>query len=127
MDQEMHSQAAYRCCNWVVKYVLFLVARDQLETKFQKVEQFNPSILSCAAVAAISKQDAFDRQFSQWWEDNVRLHVWDGPHEHHPLGSMNRIRRRLYDASNQFRAKKNQQPVTSPQSINEISDPKHKL
>ncbi|CAF0791982.1 unnamed protein product [Adineta ricciae] len=45
MEQEVYSQAAYRCGYWIVKYALFPVTKEQLATKFQKVKQANPSTI----------------------------------------------------------------------------------
>ncbi|UJR32716.1 hypothetical protein I4U23_020175 [Adineta vaga] len=170
MGQEMYSQAAYRYGDYVVKYALFPVAKEQLAIKSQKVKETDPPTILCdwikeyfhhhsakyefrvqfcsditlqpvedasiewsqhaapfhtVATLDIPQQDAFDAEFSHWWQDNIRLYAWAGLKEHRPLGSINRIRKRLYDASSAFRAEKNNQPVTFPQSINDVPATKH--
>ncbi|CAF1453454.1 unnamed protein product [Adineta steineri] len=165
MGQEMYSQAAYRYGDYVVKYALFPIAKEQLETKSYKVKDTDPpTILSdwiqdyfhnydakyefrvqfCSditlqpvedtsiewsqlaapfhtvATLDIPKQEAFDPEFCQWWQDHIRLYAWAGLEEHRPLGSINRIRKKLYDASSAFRAEKNHQEVVFPQSINDV-------
>lgn len=68
----------------------------------------------------IPRQETLDTNICQWWHDDIRLSPWTGLEEHRPLGSINRVRKRLYNASAAYRAKKNDQQVTFPQNLNEI-------
>lgn len=77
------------------------------------------------AVLDIPHQESLDPERLQWWHDRIRLYPWAGLEDHRPLGAINRIRKRLYDASSAFRAAKNQQPVELPQSVNDIPTFKH--
>jgi len=161
----MFSQSAYRYGDYVVKYALFPVAKEQLEIKSQKVKDTDSSnILSewiqtyfrnhparykfriqfcidlslqpvedtnvewsqllapfhTVATLEIPRQEALDPGLCRWWHDDIRLYPWAGLEEHRPLGSINRVRKRVYDASAAHRAKKNEQKVVFPQNTNNI-------
>ena len=165
VGQEMFSQSAYRYGDYIVKYALFPVAKEQLERKSQKVKDTDsPTVLSewiqdyfrdhaakyefrvqfCSdlslqpvedasvewsqllapfhtvATLDIPRQEALDSGICRWWHDEIRLYAWAGLEEHRPLGSINRVRKRLYDASVAYRADKNGQKVVFPQNMNDI-------
>lgn len=165
VGQDMFSQSAYRYGDYVVKYALFPVAKEQLETKSQSVKDTSsPTILSewiqtyfrdhtakyefrvqfCSdlslqpvedtsvewskllapfhtvAILDIPRQEALDPGLCRWWHDDIRLYPWAGLEEHRPLGSINRVRKRLYDASAAHRAQKNGQKLEFPQNMNDI-------
>jgi hypothetical protein len=44
-------------------------------------------------------QDAFDAQRRVFWEDHMKLNPWYGIDAHRPLGSVNRLRKTLYQRS----------------------------
>ncbi|KAM0723508.1 hypothetical protein Q7P37_000495 [Cladosporium fusiforme] len=44
-------------------------------------------------------QDAFDPQRRVFWEDNMKLNPWYGLEAHRPMGSINRLRKSLYQRS----------------------------
>ncbi|KAJ9615438.1 hypothetical protein H2200_001513 [Cladophialophora chaetospira] len=52
-------------------------------------------------------QDCFDAKRRTFWEERMGLNVWYGLDEHRPLGSANRLRKRLYQESQRFRRKLN--------------------
>lgn len=44
-------------------------------------------------------QDVFDSERRAFWDDHMKLNVWYGLDSHQPLGSVNRLRKRLYQNS----------------------------
>ncbi|PRP79155.1 hypothetical protein PROFUN_13105 [Planoprotostelium fungivorum] len=67
-----------------------------------------------------SGQDSFSPQRRTFWEDKMKLNVWHGLEEHKPLGSINRLRKRVYEMSSQFREENNATPIEKVSSIDQI-------
>lgn len=65
-------------------------------------------------------QDCFDAKRRTFWEDRMGLNVWYGLEELRPLGSANRLRKRLYQESQGYRSKLNAEQLEFVSSINEI-------
>lgn len=65
-------------------------------------------------------QDAFNAARRTFWEENVLLNVWYGLKEHRPLGSINRLRKQIYESSCRTREEFNATKVSYISSINEI-------
>ena len=56
-----------------------------------------------ATVTLPKGQDVFDSKRRAYWDDHMKLNVWYGLEAHQPLGSVNRLRKSLYQASVQKR------------------------
>ena len=65
-------------------------------------------------------QDVFGAERRRVWDDEMKLNVWWGLEEHRPLGSVNRLRRELYQRSAGFRGGMNAAAVKAISSIDEI-------
>ena len=65
-------------------------------------------------------QDSFDSKRRIFWEDNMKLNVWYGLQDHRPLGSVNRLRKELYQESAKFRGELNASDVVLVDSIDQI-------
>lgn len=52
-----------------------------------------------AKVALPKGQDVFDSKRRTFWDDHMKLNVWYGLEAHRPLGSVNRLRKSLYQRS----------------------------
>jgi hypothetical protein len=56
----------------------------------------------------VQKADGFNRRV--FVDDVLSFNSWRGLEEHRPLGSINRLKRKVYDASSEFRHKMNNAP-----------------
>lgn len=65
-------------------------------------------------------QDVFSAERRTFWEDRMKLSPWDALAEHRPLGSINRLRKIVYDMSRQKREAANATPTKAVNSIDEI-------
>ncbi|GAA6034936.1 hypothetical protein JCM8097_009374 [Rhodosporidiobolus ruineniae] len=65
-------------------------------------------------------QETFSSARKEWWEDRIALSPFGGLEEHRPLGSINRLRERVYEASRKRRAEGNRKEVYFPKSIVEM-------
>jgi len=65
-------------------------------------------------------QDVFGAQRRAVWDDHMKLNVWHGLEEHRPLGSVNRLRKELYQRSSKFRSEMNAAEFKSVTSVDEI-------
>ena len=73
------------------------------------------------AQVVLPKQDSWDAKRRAFWDDHMKLNVWAGYDEHRPLGSVNRLRRTLYDAAQKKRAKLNAvDKIEAVKSVDEI-------
>ena len=52
----------------------------------------------------LPKQDSFNPTRRSFWDDRMKLNVWAGSDQHRPLGSVNRLRKNLYEESQKKRA-----------------------
>lgn len=52
-----------------------------------------------ASITLPKAQDVFDPKRRGFWDDSMKLNVWYGLEAHQPLGSVNRLRKTLYQAS----------------------------
>ncbi|TLD18887.1 C2H2 finger domain transcription factor [Venturia nashicola] len=66
---------------------------------------------------AFPKQESFSNERRIFWEDAMKLNVCYGLKDLQPLGSVNRLRKRLYENSAQNRAKGN---LTEPVAVENI-------
>lgn len=65
-------------------------------------------------------QDVFESKRRAFWDDHMKLNVWYGLEAHQPLGSVNRLRKSLYQASAAKRADINAVDVEYVSSIDQI-------
>jgi len=65
-------------------------------------------------------QDSFDSARRTFWEDKMKLNIWYGLRDHQPLGSVNRLRKRLYQESQKFRSELNNTEAVYVDSIDQI-------
>lgn len=65
-------------------------------------------------------QDVFSAERRLFWDDSMKLNVWYGLEEHRPLGSVQRLRKELYNRSQAFRGKTNAREVKYISSVSEI-------
>jgi hypothetical protein len=60
------------------------------------------------------RQDAHSTRRQEWGDDELSFNSWRAIADHKPLGSINRLKRRVYDASSDFRHTKNNKPQIEP-------------
>lgn len=65
-------------------------------------------------------QDSFDAQRRTFWDDRVKLNVFYGLEDHRPLGSVNRLRKELYNLSSKNRGKTNAVEILEIGSVDQI-------
>ena len=65
-------------------------------------------------------QDPFDAARRTFWEDRMKLNPWYGLEMHRPLGSVNRLRKELYELSSSMRGKLNATEILEVWSVDEI-------
>ncbi|KAK4569477.1 hypothetical protein LTR86_003240 [Recurvomyces mirabilis] len=65
-------------------------------------------------------QDVFHPERRAYWDDHMKLNVWYGLQAHQPLGSANRLRKQLYQASVAKRSEMNAINIELVSSINQI-------
>jgi len=65
-------------------------------------------------------QDSFHSARRTFWEDKMKLNVWYGRRDHQPLGSANRLRKRLYQESQKSRSELNNSETVYVDSIDQI-------
>ena len=65
-------------------------------------------------------QDSFHPERRLFWEDRMTLHPWRGLEAHRPLGSINRLRKVVYEASKEKRDHLNASRSKDVQNIDEI-------
>jgi len=73
-----------------------------------------------ARITIPAGQDSFDAARRTFWEDRMKLNVWYGLEEHRPLGSVNRLRRAVYQTSVEERQKMNAVEVHAVSSVDQI-------
>lgn len=59
------------------------------------------------AIVEFQSQDTFSDARRTWWDDRIALSPFNGLIEHMPLGSVNRLRKKVYQTSRMYRALKN--------------------
>ncbi|KAL0490798.1 hypothetical protein AKO1_009612 [Acrasis kona] len=68
----------------------------------------------------IPPQETFSDERRVFWEEKIKIDPWAGLEEHCPLGSINRLRRQVYETSRQFRQKRNLQVISNLKDINDV-------
>ena len=65
-------------------------------------------------------QDALTAERRVFWEDKIKLNPWDALAEHQPLGSINRLRKTVYEMSKRKRRAMNATSTMAVNSLDEI-------
>lgn len=76
------------------------------------------------AIVDFPSQDTFSDERRSWWDDRIALSPFNGLKEHTPLGSVNRLRKKVYEASRRYRTLKNgyEKEPYFPRSIDEMPE-----
>lgn len=72
------------------------------------------------ATLEIPAQETYSDARRLWWEEKIALSPWSGLTAHRPLGSINRLRKRVYAMGRAHRAERNGQEVKFPAKVDEI-------
>jgi uncharacterized protein (DUF885 family) len=72
------------------------------------------------ATVEFPPQDALTAERRTFWEDRMKLNPWDALAEHQPLGSINRLRKTVYEMSAKNRQATNATAIKRVNSIDEI-------
>ena len=70
----------------------------------------------------IPQQEAYSAARRVYADEVLSFTPWRAIAEHRPLGSIMRIRRRVYEASSRFRHGQNMQPIAEPKDVAELPD-----
>jgi hypothetical protein len=65
-------------------------------------------------------QDVLTAERRVFWEDKMKLNPWDALAEHQPLGSINRLRKTVYEMSKKKREAVNATATMAVNSLDEI-------
>lgn len=74
------------------------------------------------AKLTIPVQEAYSPARHVYVDEVLSFNAWHCIAEHRPLGSIQRVRRQVYEASSYYRHKMNQQPKIEPRRIEEMPD-----
>ncbi|KAK5732264.1 hypothetical protein LTR17_010710 [Elasticomyces elasticus] len=141
MAYTMYSQSAYRYGDYVAKYAMFPTGKLQQDLaekasinnglcqdiNEQSVEDCSKPwdeekypFQTAAKITLTKGQDVFEAKRRAFWDDHMKLNVWYGLEAHRPLGSVNRLRKQVYQASVAKRAAINAVDVGLISSIDDI-------
>jgi hypothetical protein len=65
-------------------------------------------------------QPGWSEARSKTIDDGFSFSPWHGLAAHRPLGSINRLRKRAYEMSRQFRSRQNRQLIEEPRNFDKI-------
>ena len=74
------------------------------------------------ATVEFPPQETYTDKRRTWWDDRIALSPFNGLEEHKPLGSVNRLRKRVYEASRKYRARKNGGYTSEPYFPKDINE-----
>jgi hypothetical protein len=77
------------------------------------------------AVLEFPPQETYSDKRRTWWDEKIALSPFNGLVAHTPLGSVNRLRKRVYEASRKYRAQKNGDLIDEPyfpKSVDEMPE-----
>jgi hypothetical protein len=63
------------------------------------------------------RQTGYSAALCEFGDDELTFNSWRGIAEHRPLGSINRLKLRVYEASSEYRHRKNRSPWTEPTDL----------
>ncbi|MBF6170987.1 catalase family protein [Nocardia blacklockiae] len=72
------------------------------------------------ATVRFGAQDPYSPQRRAFGDDVLSFNSWRGLRDHRPLGSINRLKKRVYEASSDFRHHVNNAPRVEPADITEL-------
>jgi len=90
------------------------------DASIQWSEQESP--YRAIAKITIPVQEAHSPARRVYVDEVLSFNAWHCIAEHRPLGSIQRVRRQVYEASSRYRHEMNQQPKGEPRSIEEMPD-----
>lgn len=90
------------------------------DASIQWSEQGSP--YRAIAKITIPVQEAYSPARRVCVDEVLSFNAWHCIAEHRPLGSIQRVRRQVYEASSRYRHEMNQQPKGEPRSIEEMPD-----
>lgn len=90
------------------------------DASVQWSEQESP--YQAIAKITIPIQEAYSPARQVYVDDVLSFNAWHCIAEHQPLGSIQRLRKEVYEASSDYRHEMNQQPKREPRSIEEMPD-----
>jgi len=90
------------------------------DASIQWSEQESP--YRAIAKITIPVQEAYSPARRVYVDEVLSFNAWHCIAEHRPLGSIQRVRRQVYEASSRYRHEMNQQPKGEPRSIEEMPD-----
>jgi len=104
--------------------------RAQLCTNLEKMPVEDASIqwpedespYQAIAKITIPVQEAYSPARRVYVDEVLSFNAWHCIPEHRPLGSIQRVRMQVYEASSRYRHDMNQQPKVEPRSIEEMPD-----
>jgi len=74
------------------------------------------------ATVEFPPQETFSNARRMWWDNKIACSPFNGLEEHKPMGSVNRLRKRVYEASRKYRAEKNAGLLDEPYFPKSIDD-----
>lgn len=74
------------------------------------------------AKLTIPPQDAYGNERRVYGDDVLAFKSWHSLPEHQPLGSIQRVRKSVYDESSEYRHRMNARGRREPESIDELPD-----
>ncbi|HEY9845978.1 MAG TPA: catalase family protein [Candidatus Caenarcaniphilales bacterium] len=90
------------------------------DASIQWSEQESP--YQAIAKITIPVQEAYSSARRVYVDEVLSFNAWHCIAEHRPLGSIQRVRMQVYEASSRYRHEMNQQPKVEPRSIEEMPD-----
>lgn len=90
------------------------------DTSIRWSEQESP--YQAIAKVIIPPQEAYSPARQVYVDEVLSFNAWHCIAEHQPLGSIQRLRKDVYEASSRYRHEMNQQPKVEPLSIEEMPD-----
>ena len=98
-------------------YVQFQADAEKMPIEDPTVKWASPFVK--LATLTIPPQ-VFDAEAQVKFGDNLSFNSWHSLPEHRPLGSFNRVRKRVYEALSEYRHRHNQTPVFEPEDSNDF-------
>ncbi|MGC4963514.1 catalase family protein [Gordonia sp. DT101] len=74
------------------------------------------------ATIRFAQQDPYTPERRAYGDDVLSFNSWRGLDAHRPLGSINRLKRKVYDASSQFRHQVNNAPMSEPADAGDLPE-----
>lgn len=95
-------------------------AKQDVEDTSKEWDESHFPFVTVGKLRIPAGQDCFSPERRTFWEDKVKLNVWYGLEAHRPLGSVNRLRKEVYQASVAKREKMNATAVEEIASVDQL-------